>query len=160
MFNFLSKDALNKLKKNLFQVIPKLISVLDGACHKAQVNPVHVYPNVLPLLSQLLPKLVETWSKDNAVDVDEKLSKFYSKLLSAVKNGLDHFLSLAPKSSGQQLLRKGGSSNAAKLAIETYFDCVLVRQYLYNIRSCLQVYLYNIFQAKLQKNFPQLNWFI
>jgi hypothetical protein len=83
---------------------------------------------------------VETWSKENSVEVDEKLSKFYSKLLSAVKNGLDHFLSLAPKSSGQQLLRKGGSSNAAKLAIETYFDCVLVRQYFYNIRSRLQVY--------------------
>ncbi len=153
---------MNKFKKNLFQVIPKLISALDGACHKAQVNPVHVYPNVLPLLSQLLPKLVETWSKDNAVDVDEKLSKFYSKLLSAVKNGLDHFLSLAPKSSGQQLLRKGGSSNAAKLAIETYFDCVLVRQYeyFYKIRSRLQVYLYTMFQVKLQKNFPQLKRFI
>ena len=99
-----------------------MLSVLEGACHKGQVNPFHVYPNILPLISQLVPKLVSTWKEE---DLDAKLSAFYSKLLNAVHHGLEHFLSLAPKSSGQQLLRKGGSSNAAKMAVETYFDCVL-----------------------------------
>ncbi len=65
---------------------------------------------------------MSTWKEE---EVEDKLSTLYSKLLCAIRNGLDHFLSLAPKSCGQQLLRKGGSSNAAKLAVETYFDCLL-----------------------------------
>jgi hypothetical protein len=103
--------------------VPKILAVLESGCHKGQINPNHVYPNVLPLVSQLVPKIVSA-SKDDT-DADDKLTSFYLKLLSAVYDGLQHFLSLAPKLTGQQLLRKGGTTGSAKLAAEAYFDCVL-----------------------------------
>ena len=105
------------------QVVPKILTVLESGCHKGQISPQCVYPNVLPLVSQLVPKILSA-SKDDS-DASQRLSKFYSKLLSAVQQGLQHFLSLAPKLSGQQLMRKGGSSTSAKLAAEAYFDIVL-----------------------------------
>lgn len=103
--------------------MPKILSVLESGCHKGQINPQHVYPNVLPLVSQLVPKIVSSLKSDS--ETDDKLSKFYSKLLTGVHVGLQYFLSLAPKATGQQLLRKGGSSQNARLAVQTFFDCVL-----------------------------------
>jgi hypothetical protein len=33
---------------------------------------------------------------------------------------------MAPKQSGQQLLRKGGTSGSARLSAATYFECLLL----------------------------------
>jgi hypothetical protein len=79
---FLQKNA---NKKYFLKVAPKLLLVLESGCHKGQVNPVHIYPNVLPLANQIAQKLASGAADD---DTDVRLASFFSKLLGSIQRGL------------------------------------------------------------------------
>lgn len=95
---------------------------VESGSNRNQINPVHIYPNVLPMVGLLLPRLKETWKES---EVESKIELFFTEILSSIRKGFDFFLSLNPSfSKGRVPARKGGPSSSARIAIEAYFDCL------------------------------------